>query len=305
MGTTDFTVPTLNALVEAGHEVLTVVCQPDRPNARGKKVVYLPMKSRALELGLPVFQPEKIKDPEVVTYLKNLKPDVFVVAAYGQILSQEVLDIPPLGSLNIHGSLLPKYRGAAPIHHAIIDGEEKTGVTIMKMDIGMDTGDMMCKVEVPIQSTDTVGILHDLLAEKGGEALIGVLDDLANGTAVLEKQDEALATYAAKVDRQTAVINWEKTSKQIRNHINGNDPFPIATTTYQGNNVKCFEPTEVIYVGKEKSGTILHADTQKGLVIKTTDGAISIGKIQMAGKKKMNTKDYLRGNVVAVGEILG
>lgn len=301
MGTTDFAVPALNKLVEAGHDVAAVVAQPDRPNQRGKKIKFLPVKQRALELGIPVLQPEKIKTPETVEELRSLKADVFVVAAYGQILSEEILFMPPLGSVNIHGSLLPKYRGAAPVHHAIIDGEAESGVTIMKMDIGMDTGDMLSKVSVPIDAKTTVGYLHDLLAEKGAELLLDTLESLSDGSAVPEKQDESLATYADKVEKTTGKLDWNQTSFKILRRINGTDPFPGAYTELNGEKIKCFAPESLDYSGEELPGTVLQADTKHGLVVKTGDGALAVGEIQMPGKKRMLSKVYFNGNDIALG----
>lgn len=298
MGTTDFAVPALNKLVEAGHDVAAVIAQPDRPNQRGKKIKFLPVKQRALELGIPVLQPEKIKTPEMVEELRSLEADVFVVAAYGQLLSEEILFMPPLGSVNIHGSLLPKYRGAAPVHHAIIDGETESGVTIMKMDVGMDTGDMLSKVRVPIDEKTTVGTLHDLLAEKGAELLIDTLEALKNGTAVLEKQNEALATYADKVEKTTGKLDWSQSSFKILRRINGTDPFPSAYTELDGEKIKCFAPEILDYSGEEVPGTVLYADTKQGLVVKTGDGALRIGEIQMPGKKRMPSKVYFNGNTI-------
>ena len=301
MGTTDFAVPALNKLVEAGHDVAAVVAQPDRPNQRGKKIKFLPVKQRALELGIPVLQPERIKVPEVVEELRALKADVFVVAAYGQILSEEILFMPPLGSVNIHGSLLPKYRGAAPVHHAIIDGETESGVTIMKMDIGMDTGDMLSKVSVPIDAKTTVGYLHDLLAEKGAELLLYKLESLCIGSAFPEKQDENIATYADKVEKTTGKLDWNQTSFKILRHINGTDPFPGAYTELNGEKIKCFAPESLDYSGEELPGTVLQADTKHGLVVKTGDGALAVGEIQMPGKKRMLSKVYFNGNSIALG----
>ncbi|MDO4287669.1 MAG: methionyl-tRNA formyltransferase [Eubacterium sp.] len=305
MGTTDFAVPALVRLVEAGHEVAAVVAQPDRPNQRGKKIKYLPMKAKALELGIPVLQPEKIKTPEMAETLRQIDADVFVVAAYGQLLSQEILFMPRLGSVNIHGSLLPKYRGAAPVHHAIIDGETVSGVTIMKMDVGMDTGDMLSKVEVPITDETTVGELHDALAEAGAALLLTTLEALASGTAISEKQDEAQATYADKVDKTTGAVDWHQPSHRILRRINGTDPFPGATAKKDGETIKLFKPKAVSCGGGEAPGTILAADIKRGLVVKTGDGALEIGELQMPGKKRMAARDYFRGNTLEVGAVLG
>ena len=237
----------------------------------------------------------------MVEELRALKADVFVVAAYGQILSEEILFMPPLGSVNIHGSLLPKYRGAAPVHHAIIDGETESGVTIMKMDIGMDTGDMLSKVSVPIDAKTTVGYLHDLLAEKGAELLLDTLESLSNGSAIPEKQDENMATYADKVEKTTGKLDWNQTSFKILRRINGTDPFPGAYTELNGEKIKCFAPESLDYSGEELPGTVLQADTKHGLVVKTGDGALAVGEIQMPGKKRMLSKVYFNGNSIALG----
>lgn len=307
MGTTDFAVPALNVLADAGYDIAAVVCQPDRPNQRGKKIRFLPVKERALALNLPVYQPEKIRDPEAVAYLRDLGADLFVVAAYGQILSQEVLDIPPMGCINIHGSLLPEYRGAAPIHHAIIDGCDETGVTIMKMDAGMDTGDMLSKACVPITDHTTVGELHDELAELGASLLLETISGLMKGRIIPEKQDEGRATYAEKVDRETGKINWTDNRKKILRRINGTTPFPGAFTMLEDLKIKCFEPEAAELSDFEADvlpGTILCADTQKGLIVKCADGAIRIGSLQVPGKKRMKAVDYFRGNSISVGKRL-
>lgn len=305
MGTTDFAVPALVKLQESGFEVAAVVAQPDRPNQRGKKIKYLPVKAKALALGIPVLQPEKIKTPEMVETLRAIGADVFVVAAYGQLLSEEILFMPRLGSVNIHGSLLPKYRGAAPVHHAIIDGEEESGVTIMKMDVGMDTGDMLAKAVLPITDETTVGALHDALAEAGAELLVDTLKALDAGELTPEKQDEALATYADKIDKGTGVIDWQATSKSILRRINGTDPFPSASTRCNGEIMKVFKPSVQTYRGDETPGTVLEADSKKGLVVKTGDGAIEIAELQMPGKKRMASRDYFKGNAIPVGTLLG
>ncbi|MEA5073221.1 MAG: methionyl-tRNA formyltransferase [Eubacterium aggregans] len=305
MGTTDFAVPALDRLVEAGHQVLSVVCQPDRPNKRGNKISFLPVKKRALALGIPVFQPERIKTPEAVAHLKALEADVFVVAAYGQILSEEILSMPPMGSVNIHGSLLPEYRGAAPVHHAILDGKDESGVTIMKMDVGMDTGDMLSKARVPITEETTVGQLHDALAELGADLLLMTLQEMVEGSIVPEKQEEAKATYADKVDRDTGRIHWSRSTHEVLRQINGTDPFPGAYTTLDGLKIKCFSPKIQGDKAAGHPGQILKADIHSGLVVKTADGALAIGEIQMPGKKRMETKDYLRGNTLEIGRILG
>lgn len=305
MGTTDFAVPAMKQLAAAGHEIVCVVCQPDRPNQRGKKIKVLPVKAAALEMGLSVFQPERIKTPDAVAALKALDADLFVVAAYGQILSQEILDIPKMGCLNIHGSLLPKYRGAAPIHHAIIDGCTETGVTIMQLDAGMDTGDMLKKGCIPVTDDTTVGELYDAMAELGAVLMIETIDGLLDGTVVPEKQDPNEATYADKLDHETGRVIWTETSSRIMRRINGTTPFPGAYTLIGGEKMKCFSPEKVTDDSAHLPGTILFADRKNGLVIRTADGAVRLNEIQMPGKKRMAAKDYFLGNHLEIGTVLG
>ena len=304
MGTTDFGIPALENLVAAEHQVVAAICQPDRPNKRGNKVEILPLKAKALELGISVLQPEKIKDPQFIKQLKCYEADVFIVAAYGQILSKEILEMPPLGSLNIHGSLLPEYRGAAPIQRAIIDGKAKTGVTIMQMGEGMDTGDMLSKVECPITENTTFQSLYRDLSVLGGALLIETLRKLAAGSLQPVPQDEMMATYAAKILKDTGHIDWAKTSRQILYLINGTDPTPGAYLIYQDEKIKCFRPEILIWEGQEKPGTILIADDRDGLVIKTEDGALKIDEVQAPGKKRMGATVFLRGKKLEMGTIV-
>ncbi len=304
MGTTDFGVPALESLVAAGYEVQAAVCQPDRPNKRGKKVEILPLKAKALELGITVLQPEKIRDPQFVEVLKSFQSDIFVVAAYGQILSREILEIPNFGALNIHGSLLPDYRGAAPIQRAIIDGKKKTGVTIMLMSEGMDTGDMLSKAEYPITESTTFLDLYRSLSLLGGHLLIETMEKFLAGALKPVPQDNSVATYAEKILKDTGYINWCKTSREILYLINGTDPVPGAYTVYDDEKIKCFSPEIVIWEGYEKPGTIVIADDREGLVIKTQDGALRIGSIQAPGKKRLEATVFLRGKKMAIGTIL-
>lgn len=304
MGTTDFGVPALESLVAAGYEVQAAVCQPDRPNKRGKKVEILPLKAKALELGITVLQPEKIRDTQFVEVLKNFQSDIFVVAAYGQILSREILEIPNYGALNIHGSLLPDYRGAAPIQRAIIDGKKKTGVTIMLMSEGMDTGDMLSKAEYPITESTTFLDLYRSLSLLGGHLLIETMEKFLAGALKPVPQDNSVATYAEKILKDTGYINWHKSSREILYLINGTDPVPGAYIVYNDEKIKCFSPEIVIWEGHEKPGTIVIADDREGLVIKTQDGALRIGSIQAPGKKRMEATVFLRGRKMAIGTIL-
>ncbi|WP_373482043.1 methionyl-tRNA formyltransferase [Acetobacterium sp.] len=304
MGTTDFGVPALENLVSGGYEVIAAICQPDRPNKRGNKVELLPLKAKALELGMTVLQPEKINEPQFIEQLKSFEADIFIVAAYGQILSKEILAIPPFGALNIHGSLLPQYRGAAPIQRAIIDGKAKTGVTIMQMGEGMDTGDMLSKAEYPIIGTTTFRSLYRDLSVLGGSILIETLEKLLEGSLKAVSQNDALATYAQKILKDTGHINWGKTSREIQFLINGTDPSPGAYIIYRDEKIKCFLPEIIDWEGQESPGTIITANDRDGLVIKTQDGAVKIGSVQAPGKKRMDTTVFLRGKKLEIGTTL-
>ena len=304
MGTTDFGVPALENLVSAEYQVVAAICQPDRPNKRGNKVEILPLKAKALELGITVLQPEKIKDPQFVEQLKSFHADIFIVAAYGQILSKEILEMPPLGALNIHGSLLPEYRGAAPIQRAIIDGKEKTGVTIMQMGEGMDTGDMLSKAECPITETTTFQSLYRELSVLGGCLLIETLKKVVAGSLKPVPQNDSLATYAEKILKDTGHINWVTTSREILYLINGTDPAPGGYVMYADEKIKCFHPEIMTWEGQEKPGTILIADDRVGLVVKTQDGALKIGSVQAPGKKRMDATVFLRGKKMEIGTVL-
>lgn len=304
MGTTNFGVPAFEKLVSADHEVVAVVCQPDRPNKRGKKVDILPLKAKAMDLGIQVLQPEKVKDPAFVEQLRSFHADIFIVAAYGQILSKEILEMPRFGSLNIHGSLLPEYRGAAPIQRAIIDGKTKSGVTIMQMSEGMDTGDMLAMAEYPITKTTRYESLHEALSILGADLLIETLEKLMNGTAKPVPQNEEAATYAPKIEKDTGHIKWDKDSRQILGLINGTDPTPGAYAIYQDEKIKCFSPEVIDRIGEEKPGTLLLANDRDGLVVKTKDGALKIGSVQAPGKKRMDATIFLRGKTMETETIL-
>ncbi|MBK5243610.1 MAG: methionyl-tRNA formyltransferase [Eubacteriaceae bacterium] len=304
MGTTNFGVPALEKLVNSKYEVVAVIAQPDRPNKRGKKIMALPLKTKAIELGLKVLQPENIKDPEFVKKLKSYKADVFIVAAYGQILSEAILFMPKYGSLNIHGSLLPKYRGAAPIQWAVINGEEKSGVTIMQMDLGMDTGNMLSKAELPITAETTFETLHNDLSFLGSNLLLKTLDDLVLGKLNPVVQNEVEATYAPKIQKDTGHISWALTSHEILALINGTDPQPGAYFIYDNEKIKCFKPEIVPWFGTETPGTLIRASGQDGLWVKTGDDALNIREIQAPGKKRMEAKVYLRGNSLEMGMLL-
>jgi len=304
MGTTSFGVTALEKLVESGHDVVAVIAQPDRPNKRGKKIAVLPLKEKAQSLGIEVLQPEEIKNARFIEKLKSYEADVFIVAAYGQMLSEEILFMPAYGSLNIHGSLLPKYRGAAPIQRAIIDGNDKAGVTIMQMNLGMDTGDMLSMADIAITPTTTFGTLHEDLAKLGADLLIGTLEDLIAGKLDPVTQNEDEATYAQKILKDTGHIRWELNSHEILSLINGTDPQPGAYFNYKDEKIKCFKPEIIQWSGNEQSGTLVVADANEGFIVKTGDAAISIGEIQAPGKKRMETCVYLRGHTFEIGKVL-
>ena len=230
MGTPDFSVPALKALVEAGHEVAAVVTQPDRPRGRGKELQMTPVKVQALAYGIPVYQPEKVKDPAFVEILRNLQPEVIVVIAFGQILSRDILDLPPYGCINIHASLLPKYRGAAPIQWAVIDGEKETGVTTMMMDVGLDTGDMLEKTIIPLDPKETGGSLFDKLSQAGGPLILSTLEKLKAGTAVRTPQTDEDSTYAKMLTKSLGQIDWSMEAAAIERLIRGLNPWPSAYT---------------------------------------------------------------------------
>jgi len=304
MGTTDFGVPALESLVSAGYNVVAAICQPDRPNKRGNKVEILPLKTKALELGITVLQPDKINEPQFIEQLKGFAADIFIVAAYGQILSKEVLEIPPYGALNIHGSRLPEYRGAAPIQRAIIDGKATTGVTIMQMGEGMDTGGMLSMAETPITETTTFLSLYRDLSVSGAALMIKTLENLMSGSLKPIPQNDALATYAEKIQKDTGHINWTKSSREILFLINGTDPAPGAYFIYRDQKIKCFLPEIIVCENQQKPGTIIASNDRDGLVVKTNDGAIKIGSVQAPNKKRMETTTFLRGNKLEIGTIL-
>ena len=249
MGTPDFAVPTLTALIEGGHEVVAVVTQPDKPKGRGKAVLMTPVKEKAIEYEIPVYQPVKVRDPEFVELLKTMAPDAIVVVAFGQILPKSILDLPKYGCVNVHASLLPKYRGAAPIQWAVIDGEKESGVTTMMMDVGLDTGDMLEKVVIPIDRDETGGSLHDKLSLAGGELILSTLKKMEEGTIVRTPQTEEGTCYAKMLTKSLGDIDWEKSAVSIERLIRGLNPWPSAYTMWNGKTIKiwvlfCYVPME-------------------------------------------------------------
>lgn len=312
MGTPDFAVPSLRALLQAGYRVAAVVTQPDRPKGRKREPVPPPVKLAALEHGIPVLQPEKLRAPEAIADVLACRPDLIVTAAYGQILPKAVLDAPRYGCINVHASLLPKYRGGAPIHRAIIEGETVTGVTIMYMAEGLDTGDIISRVEVPIAEDDDTGTLHDKLSEAGARLLVETLPSLLDGTARAVPQNDAEATYAPNLRREDEWIDWSRTSRQIYNQVRGLRPWPVAYTTWNGNVLKIWEtrrpePDGTAAPQAEDGavpGTVLRTGDD-GIEVRTGDGALWLTVVQPAGKKPMPAADFVRGGRIAPGTVLG
>lgn len=305
MGTPDFAVGSLQALCESGkHEILAVVTQPDRPKGRGNKLLQTPVKEYALEQGLTVYQPQKVKTPEFVELLHELQPELIVVAAFGQFLSKEILELPKYGCINVHASLLPKYRGAAPIQYAIIKGEKESGVTIMQMDIGMDTGAMLDKVVVPIEENTTMGELHDALREQGATLLLQVIDKIAAGTAVAEPQDDAQATYATLLDRSMEHIDWSKTAQEVHNLIRGFNPAPSTFTKLpNGKSLKIWGSKMTGKSSAAAAGTVIETG-KHSFFVACGDGVLEITEVQPESKKRMPAQVFLNGRGVQEGDLL-
>ena len=305
MGTPDFAVGSLQALCESGkHEILAVVTQPDRPKGRGNKLLQTPVKEYALAQGLTVYQPQKVKTPEFVELLHELQPELIVVAAFGQFLSKEILELPKYGCINVHASLLPKYRGAAPIQYAIIKGEKESGVTIMQMDIGMDTGAMLDKVVVPIAENTTMGELHDVLREQGAALLLQVIDKIAAGTAVAEPQDDAQATYATLLDRSMEHIDWSKTAQEVHNLIRGFNPAPSTFTKLpNGKSLKIWGSKMTDKNSAAAAGTVI-ATGKHSFFVACGEGVLEITEVQPESKKRMPAQVFLNGRGVQEGDLL-
>lgn len=295
MGTPDFAVPTLQKLYECGHTIKLVVTQPDKPSGRGKKLKKSAVKEKAEELGLEVFQPDKIKKQENIQVLKNYDADVIVVVAYGQILSKEILEMPKHGCINVHASLLPKLRGAAPLNWAIINGDKKTGVTTMMMDVGLDTGDMLLKSEVQIDDIMNVGQLHDMLMLKGADILIETLGKIEDNTLVRVKQDDSLSSYAPMLSKETQKINWYDTAENIHNLIRGLSPWPTAYFNYENIAVKVYDACLIKEEINYEPGYVIKA-SKEGIYVSAKNGIVVLKEIQMPGKNKMTVEAYLRGN---------
>ena len=304
MGTPDFSVPTLEKIIEAGHEVIGVVTQPDKAKGRGKKVLFPPVKEMALAHDLPVYQPRRARDPEFIEEMKALNPDVMVVVAFGQILPKAILDIPKYGCINVHASLLPKYRGAAPIQWAVIRGEKVSGVTTMQMDVGLDTGDMLLKKEVLLDEEETGGSLHDKLSTLGGDLLIETLKKIEAGDIHPEKQDDSQAgEYARMLDKNLGRIDFSMPAVEIERLIRGLNPWPSAFTSYNGKTMKLWK-AKADNCGQGVPGQVIHVD-KNSFTVQTGQGTLQILELQMEGKKRMDAGAFLRGCPLETGTMLG
>ena len=305
MGTPDFAVPTLEMLINENHTISAVVTQPDKPKGRGKKESMPPVKEVALAHGLPVLQPEKIRGDEAFyNHILSLNPDVIVVVAFGQILPESILNIPKYGCINIHGSLLPKYRGAAPIQWSIINEEPVTGVTIMYMDKGMDTGDMILKKEIVMDETETYASLHDKMKVVGAMALKEAFPMISAGGKERQKQKECEATYAPLIQKSLGEIKWNVSTNSIDALIRGLNPWPGGYTYYKGEVMKIWKAVKMPTQGEGTPGTILEVG-KDGILVKTLDGSLCIQEIQMPNKKRMPVSEYIKGNMLEIGVVLG
>lgn len=291
-GTPDFAVPALKNLIESNHELVAVYAQPDRPAGRGRKIQFGPVKQVAVEANIEIQQPLSFKESDTIQKLVDFQCDVMVVAAYGLILPQQVLDIPKYGCLNIHGSLLPRWRGAAPIHRAIQHGDTETGVTIMQMAAGLDTGDMLLKVSCPITNKDTGQTIHDRLANDGASALMQVLENIDDLNP--EAQDDSLTCYAEKLNKAEAEIDWHQAANTIDQTIRAFNPWPVAFTSYQGKPLRLFMSKALKKESDKPVGTVI-SESSEGIEVVTGDGILSFSRLQLPGKKAMDVKDFLNG----------
>ena len=306
MGTPDFSVPTLETLIESRHEVLSVYTQPDKPKGRGKEMQFTPVKECALKYNIPVFQPRRVREAECIEELRKYNADIMVVVAFGQILPKEILEMTPYGCVNVHASLLPKYRGAAPIQWSIIDGEEVTGVTTMQMNEGLDTGDMLLKVEIPIEEKETGGSLHDKLAEAGAKLCVETLEALQNKTVTPVPQGETTTAYAKMLEKQLGNIDWTKSAVEIERLIRGLTPWPSAYTNWNGKVMKIWDAKVVESendTNEAQPGAIVKVEKDT-FDVQTGDGLLKVRELQIPGKKRMDAGAFLRGYQIKEGEIL-
>ncbi len=303
MGTPDFAVATLEKIYKEGYDISLVITQTDKPKGRGKKLTPPPVKVKAQEFGIEVFQPKNINYEESIAKLKQISPDIIVVVAYGQILKEEILNLPKHGCINVHASLLPTYRGAAPINWVIINGEKKTGITTMYMEKGLDTGDMLLKEEISISEDETAGELHDKLMKIGANLLIKTLKGIENGTVTRIPQDDSQASYAPIMDKQLGKIYWYKSAADIKNLVRGTEPWPSAYTSYKGNKVKIYNVDTIAKFKEGKPGEVIKV-SDEGIFVNTGDDCLVIREIQFPGKRRMKINDFLKGNKIECGEIL-
>lgn len=303
MGTPDFAVASLEEIIRAGHEVVLVVTQPDKPKGRGKALAFPPVKECAVSHGIEVFQPRRIKDDANVEYLKKYKPDIIIVAAFGQILPKSILDLPKYGCVNVHASLLPKYRGAAPIQWAVINGDEVTGVTTMRMDVGLDTGDMIAKREVRIAEDETGGSLFDKLAETGAKLCVETMEMLEKGTAVFTPQNNEESTHTRMITKELGNIDWTKSAVEIERLIRGLNPWPSAYTHLDEKTFKIWKAEVSDETGDYAPGCIVRV-AKNELLVQTGEGMLSLKEVQLQGKKRMDIGSFLRGYPVEEGTFL-
>lgn len=304
MGTPEFAVPSLQALFAEGYDLAAVITQPDRPKGRGQKLAYSPVKEKALELGLEVLQPAKVKAPEFLANLKELRPDLIIVVAFGQILPKELLELPPLGCINVHGSLLPSYRGAAPLQRAILNGETRTGITTMLMDVGLDTGDMLLVEELNITPEMTFGQLHDLMAEAGARVLVETVRLHSQNKLVKKPQNSQLATYAAMLKREDELIQWSDPAEKIHNQVRGLDPWPGAYTHFAQQPLKIRGSKVFSKDGAAaEPGTVTQMVKGQGFVVQCGQGSLLVTAVQPLGKKVMAADSFANGYRLAVGNV--
>lgn len=303
MGTPDFSVPALEALVHAGHQIVGVVTQPDKPKGRGKAILETPVKEKALELGIPVYQPVRAREDAFVRILRDLNPDAIIVIAFGQMLPTSILDIPRYGCINIHASLLPKYRGAAPLQWSVLNGESETGITTMMMAAGMDTGDMLEKLVVPMDPKETYGSIHDKLSAAGGGLIVSTLKKIQNGDIIPTPQIEDEATFTKKITKSMGDIDWTMDAVVIERLIRGLNPWPSAYTGWNGKTIKIWDADVLEETYPGTCGEVVLVN-QTSLFVKTGTGTLALKSLQLEGKKRMETEAFLRGAQISEGTIL-
>lgn len=303
MGTPEFAVPCLQSLIDENYDVIGVFTQPDKPKGRGYILTPPPVKELALKYSIPVFQPQKMRDEQTICNLKSLNPDLIIVVAYGKILPKEILDIPPLGCINVHASLLPKYRGAGPIQWSVINGEKETGVTTMYMDVGLDNGDMIINNSIKIGENETAGELHDRVSVLGAQTLIETLNLLKKGEIIRTKQNDNIATYAPMLDKKLCEIDFSKDAQSIHNLIRGLSPWPVAVTKLNGKTLKIHRSSCLEENVCALPGEVVQNDGK--IVVSCGNGCIEILELQLEGKKRMNSAEFLRGNPIKLKTILG